>query len=66
MAPGWPAWFRVVLGAAALLLLVRLGVAPLIDPDESRFARTSVEMMESGDLVLPRFGGEPRLVNQLA
>ncbi len=50
--------------AAALLGLLAAGAGgvPLLDPDESRFARTSVEMLRSGDLVLPRFGGEPRLV----
>jgi 4-amino-4-deoxy-L-arabinose transferase-like glycosyltransferase len=50
------------MAAAGLLLLIRAGSVPLLDPDESRFARTSVEMLRSGDLVVPRFGGEPRLV----
>jgi len=47
---------------ALLLLFVRLGAYPLLDPDEARFARTSVEMMRSGDYVVPTFEGEPRLV----
>jgi 4-amino-4-deoxy-L-arabinose transferase len=50
------------IAASALLLGLRAGSVPLLDPDESRLARTSVEMLESGDLVVPRFGGEPRLV----
>lgn len=54
--------FWVLVAAAGILLLVRGGSVPLLDPDESRFARTSVEMLRSGDLVVPRFGGEPRLV----
>jgi 4-amino-4-deoxy-L-arabinose transferase len=52
----------VVLAAAALLLTVRSGDLPLIEPDETRFAQTSVEMLRTGDLVVPRFGDEPRLV----
>ena len=28
---------------------------PLLDPDEARFARTSVEMMRNGDPVVPQF-----------
>jgi 4-amino-4-deoxy-L-arabinose transferase-like glycosyltransferase len=54
--------FWVALGIAALLLLARLGSAPLKDPDEARFARTSTEMMQTHDPVVPRFEGEPRLV----
>jgi 4-amino-4-deoxy-L-arabinose transferase-like glycosyltransferase len=52
----------LVLSGAAVLLLAGPAGVPLLDPDESRFARTSVEMLHSGDLVIPRFGGEPRLV----
>lgn len=47
---------------ALLLLFLRLGSYPLLDPDEARFARTSVEMMRSADYVVPTFEGEPRLV----
>ena len=46
----------------ALLLLPGTRDVPLIDPDEPRFARTSVEMLRDGDLVVPHFEGEPRLV----
>lgn len=53
-------WF--LLGAAALLLLVRAGSYPLSDPDESRFARTTIEMQREGELVVPLFEGRPRLV----
>jgi 4-amino-4-deoxy-L-arabinose transferase-like glycosyltransferase len=51
-----------VLTVAAVLLLVNAGSVPLLDPDESRFARTSVEMLRSQDLVVPSFEGQPRLV----
>ena len=47
---------------ALLVLFLRLGSYPLLDPDEARFARTSVEMMRSGDYVVPTFEGVPRLV----
>lgn len=47
---------------AALLLGAGAGSLPLLDPDESRFARTSVEMQASGDPVTPTFEGRPRLV----
>ena len=50
------------IAGALLLLFVRLGAYPLLDPDEARFARTSVEMMRSRDYVVPTFEGEPRLV----
>lgn len=54
--------FWTVVAGAALLLVVRSGAVPLWDPDESRFARTSVEMLRSGNLVVPTFEGAPRLV----
>ena len=54
--------FRTVLLAAAVLLLVRAGSVPLMDPDEARYARTSLEMLRSGDLVMPTFEGLPRMV----
>jgi 4-amino-4-deoxy-L-arabinose transferase-like glycosyltransferase len=54
--------YWLVVAAAALLLLVRAGSVPLLDPDESRFARTSLEMLRSGDVVVPHFEGQPRLV----
>ena len=58
-------FFWIVVAVASLLLLVRLVAPPLADPDEARFARTSLEMMRSGDgerraLAFPenRFGDE--------
>lgn len=61
MTPGDRRSFRLVLLAAALLYVVRLGSVPLFDPDEARFARTSLEMARTGDLVVPTFEGRPRL-----
>ena len=51
-----------VLVMAALALSIGAASLPLFDPDEARFARTSLEMQRSGDLVVPTFEGEPRLV----
>jgi 4-amino-4-deoxy-L-arabinose transferase-like glycosyltransferase len=51
-----------VLAVAVVLLGLRTVGVPLLDPDESRFARTSLEMSRSGDLVVPTFEGEQRLV----
>ncbi|HUC43863.1 MAG TPA: glycosyltransferase family 39 protein [Candidatus Sulfotelmatobacter sp.] len=51
----------IALVVAFLILFLRLGAAPLLDPDEARFARTSVEMMRSRDYVVPSFEGAPRL-----
>jgi 4-amino-4-deoxy-L-arabinose transferase len=51
-----------VIAAALVILFLRLGAYPLLDPDEARFARTSVEMMRSHDYVVPTFEGVPRLV----
>ena len=41
--------FWILVAFAAVLLLSRTWSVPLIDPDEARFARTSLEMLESGD-----------------
>jgi 4-amino-4-deoxy-L-arabinose transferase-like glycosyltransferase len=54
--------FWLVAASAALLLLARLGSVPLLDPDEARFARTTVEMVRGGNYVVPMFEGKPRLV----
>jgi 4-amino-4-deoxy-L-arabinose transferase len=43
-------------------LFVHAASLPLTDPDEARFARTSVEMLRAHDPVVPRFEGQPRLV----
>ena len=48
-------WF--VLIGAAMLLTVNTCALPLLDPDEARFARTSVEMLRAGDPVVPQFEG---------
>ena len=53
--------YRVALAVAVLLLAVGAGFVPLLDPDEARFARGSVEMLRSHDLVVPHFEGRPRL-----
>lgn len=54
--------FLAVVAAAVVLLFLRIGAPPLIDPDEARFARTSVEMTRTGDPVVPTFAGRPRIV----
>ena len=51
-----------VLVMTALALSIGAASLPLFDPDEARFARTSLEMQRSGDLIVPTFEGEPRLV----
>jgi 4-amino-4-deoxy-L-arabinose transferase len=51
-----------VIAAALVVLFLRLGAYPLLDPDEARFAQTSVEMMRSHDYIVPTFEGVPRLV----
>lgn len=56
--------------ATAVLLLValatvlgffRLGATPLVDPDEGRYASAAAGMLKTGDWIVPRFNGEPRL-----
>jgi dolichol-phosphate mannosyltransferase len=45
---------------AAALLLGNLSYS-FIEPDESRYAQVSLEMLETGDWVVPRLQGEPYL-----
>lgn len=52
----------IALAVLAALLLTGAASLPLLDPDEARFARTSLEMSRRGDAVVPYFEGEPRLV----
>lgn len=47
--------------AAALLLLPGISSLPPIDRDESRFAEATRNMVDSGELIIPRVEGEPRL-----
>jgi len=60
----------VALAAGLALLLgfaffFRLGALGLMDPDEPRYAGAAREMMESGDLWIPRFNGEIRIVKPI-
>jgi dolichol-phosphate mannosyltransferase len=55
----WAAGILLALSASGLLL-PRLSY-PLIDPDESRYAEISREMLESGDYVVPTRFGKPYL-----
>lgn len=52
----------IILVLGFLVFFLGLSSTPLLDPDEARLARTSVEMMRSHDFVVPTFEGQPRLV----
>lgn len=57
-----PIVLSIIAVVAIVLLCFGAVDAPLMDPDEARFARTSLEMGESGNLVVPSFEGRPRVV----
>jgi len=50
----------VLAGLCALLFFANLGY-PLIEPDEARYAQIAIEMVESGDWIVPTLRGEPYL-----
>lgn len=57
-----PPWARDILLLAlvfGVLLALRLGSAPLANPDEGRYAEVPREMVASGDWVTPRLDGVP-------
>ncbi|MBA2479710.1 MAG: glycosyltransferase family 39 protein, partial [Planctomycetes bacterium] len=58
-----PAWAAPALLTVAILVLSLWfsGRSTLWDRDEPRFARATVEMVASGDYLVPSFNGEPRL-----
>jgi dolichol-phosphate mannosyltransferase len=51
----------IVLAMVSTLMLVPNLSYPLVDPDESRYAEVSREMLESGDYVVPTRFGRPYL-----
>jgi 4-amino-4-deoxy-L-arabinose transferase-like glycosyltransferase len=56
--PMLPVWFVLLLGY--LVLVSGSGTLPLLDRDEPRFSRATVEMAERGDWFIPYFNGEYR------
>ncbi|MHB8974589.1 MAG: glycosyltransferase [Pirellulaceae bacterium] len=50
-----------VLGLLAGGLLLGNLTYPFVEPDESRYAQVALEMLQSGDFVVPRLLGEPYL-----
>ena len=51
----------VLLALVGALLLFRLGVVPLLGPDEPRYTRVAIEMQRAGEWVTPTLQGEPWL-----
>ena len=53
-------WFKWLMGIAALLLLVRIGAAPIYILDEAKNAQCAREMCDRGDWIVPTFNGALR------
>ena len=56
-----PRGTALLLALVTGLLLFRLGDAPLVGPDEPRYARVAVEMFRRGDWIVPTLQGQPWL-----
>ena len=54
----YPRWILAI--AALIYLLPGTWALPLVDRDEPRFSRATVEMLENGNYVVPYFNGEYR------
>lgn len=52
--------FCVIFAIALGVYFFRLGTIPLLDPDEPRYARAAVEMMETGDWINPQLNEQNR------
>ncbi|HSK14124.1 MAG TPA: glycosyltransferase family 39 protein, partial [Phnomibacter sp.] len=53
-------WFWWLMAIAAVLLLVRLGAAPIYILDEAKNAQCAREMWHNGDWIVPTFNGQLR------
>src|SRR5579883_2858545 len=53
--------YLLLAALAALLFLTNLGGATLWDVDEGRNSECSIEMLESHDLIVPRFNSQLRI-----
>jgi 4-amino-4-deoxy-L-arabinose transferase-like glycosyltransferase len=56
---GWPAAITVTLGVGAVLLIVA-GRSTLWEGDEARYCKATLEMIASGDYLVPTFNGALR------
>jgi 4-amino-4-deoxy-L-arabinose transferase-like glycosyltransferase len=56
----WSSPLRLAVLAAALSLFFGIFTLPLIDRDEPRFSRATIEMAERGDWIIPWFNGDYR------